>query len=143
MTILQAQSIGLNVTKALPFNDDLTDFEDPESVPQSSEIALNHAQVGGSSTGTARLMGTIFGNNSISSKIMLKRVDGFIQDITYCDTAGNWELNNLPAGRYELLLDAENDFPADTYQVIEGSKELMVELQDDQTVEINLAVALL
>lgn len=143
MTILQAQSIGLNVTKALPFNDDLTDFEDPESVPQSSEIALNHAQVGGSSTGTARLMGTIFGNNSISSKIMLKRVDGFIQDITYCDTPGNWELNNLPAGRYELLLDVENDFPADTYQVIEGSKELMVELQDDQTVEINLAVALL
>lgn len=143
MTILQAQSIGLNVTKALPFNDDLTDFEDPESVPQSSEIALNHAQVGGSSTGTAKLIGMIFGNNSISSKIILKRVDGFIQDITYCDAAGNWELNNLPAGRYELLLDVENDFPADTYQVIEGSKELVVELQDDQTVEINLAVALL
>ncbi len=143
MTILQAQSIGLNVTKALPFNTDLEDFEDPDSVPQSSEIALNHAQVGGSSTGTAKLIGMIFGNNSISSKIMLKRVDGFIQDITYCDAAGNWELNNLPAGRYELLLDVENDFPADTYQVIEGSKELMVELQDDQTVEINLAVALL
>lgn len=143
MTILQAQSIGLNVTKALPFNTDLEDFEDPDSVPQSSEIDFNHAQIGGSPTGTARLLGIITGSNGISSKIMLKRVDGFIQDITYCDANGNWELNNLPAGRYELLLDAENDFPADTYQVTEGSKELMVELQDDQTVEINLTVALL
>lgn len=143
MTILQAQSIGLNVTKALPFNTDLEDFEDPDSVPQSSEIDFNHAQIGGSPTGTARLLGIITGSNGISSKIMLKRIDGSVQNITYCDANGNWELNNLPAGRYELLLDAENDFPADTYQVTKGSKELMVELQDDQTVEINLTVALL
>jgi hypothetical protein len=46
LTILQAQSIGLNVTKALPFNDDLSDFENPEEVPQSAEIELSEAQIG-------------------------------------------------------------------------------------------------
>lgn len=46
LTILQAQSIGLNVTKALPFNDDLSDFENPEEVPQSAEIELSDAQIG-------------------------------------------------------------------------------------------------
>ncbi len=33
LTILQAQSIGLNVTKALPFDDNLSDFEDSTEVP--------------------------------------------------------------------------------------------------------------
>ncbi|HEX8377694.1 MAG TPA: hypothetical protein VF602_07735 [Pedobacter sp.] len=47
MTILQAGSIGLNVTKALPFNnEDMEDFEHPEQVPQSSQIEQNTAQVG-------------------------------------------------------------------------------------------------
>ena len=46
LTILQAQSIGLNVTKALPFNEDLSDFENPEEVPQSAEIEMTDAQIG-------------------------------------------------------------------------------------------------
>ncbi|MCO6174713.1 hypothetical protein NHF50_06610 [Flavobacterium sp. NRK F10] len=145
MTILQAESIGLKVDKALPFNTDVTDFENPDEVPQSSQINFNDAQIGGAQTvvRTARVLGKIAGSNGISSKILLKNIDGSIQDLTYCDANGSWELNHLPAGRYELLLDAENDFPTDTYQVTEGSKEQVVELQDDQTVEINIMVELL
>ncbi|MFV0572184.1 MAG: carboxypeptidase-like regulatory domain-containing protein [Xanthomarina gelatinilytica] len=141
LTILQAQSIGLNVTKALPFNEDLSDFEDPDSVPQSAEIELTEAQIGATqNTGTARLLGQITGNNGIEAKIVLKRIDGSIQDLTYTDTNGQWELNNLPTGRFELLLDADNDFPSDTYQVSSGSKEQVVELADDQTVQVDLTI---
>ena len=46
LTILQAQSIGLKVDKALPFNEDLGDFENPEEVPQSSQLELNDAEIG-------------------------------------------------------------------------------------------------
>jgi hypothetical protein len=48
LTILQAQSIGLNVDKALPFDENLSDYEDPTKVPQSSQIALSDVQMGGS-----------------------------------------------------------------------------------------------
>lgn len=141
LTILQAQSIGLKVTKALPYNDDLTDFENPDEVPQSDQLELTDAELGNTSVvTTARLAGKIIGNDGIASKIVLKRVDGFIQDLTYCDTSGTWELNNLPAGRYELLLDADDDFSSDQFVVIEGSKEQVVELEDGQAIEINLEV---
>lgn len=46
LTILQAQSIGLNVTKALPSIEDLSDFENPDEVPQSQELELNDAAIG-------------------------------------------------------------------------------------------------
>lgn len=141
LTILQAQSIGLNVTKALPFDDDLSDFESPEDVPQSSAFELTEAELGGSNTTkTARLVGSIEGNQGIESKILLKRIDGTIQDITYCDTEGKWELNHLPAGKYELFLDANDDFSEGTFIVIQGSKEQVVELEDDQLIEIQLVV---
>jgi hypothetical protein len=141
LTILQAQSIGLKVTKALPYNDDLSDFENPDEVPQSDQLELTDAELGNTSVvTTAALGGKIIGNDGIASKIVLKRVDGFIQDLTYCDTNGIWQLNNLPAGRYELLLDADDDFPSDQFVVIEGSKEQVVELEDGQTIEINLEV---
>ena len=141
LTILQAQSIGLKVTKALPYNEDLSDFENPDEVPQSDQLELTDAELGSTSVvATARLGGKIGGSEGITSKILLKRVDGFIQDLTYCDINGTWELNNLPAGRYELLLDADDDFPSDQFAVMEGSKEQVVELEDGQTIEINLEV---
>ena len=46
LTILQAQSIGLKVTKALPYLDDLSDFENPDEVPQSQQFELNDAEIG-------------------------------------------------------------------------------------------------
>jgi hypothetical protein len=144
MTILQAQSIGLTVTKALPsLDNELSDFENPAEVPQSSQIDIElDAQIGGANpTGIARLVGSITGNQGIEAKIVLKKIDGATQDITYCNTNGTWELNNIPAGRYELFLDANNDFPADTFEVTTGSKQQVVELEDGQVIEIDLTVA--
>lgn len=141
MTILQAQSIGLVVDKALPFDEDLSDFENPEEVPQSTQLDFNDAQIGGANTtGTARLIGKIAGNNGINSKIVLRTITGTTQDITYCDANGLWELNNLPEAKYELFLDANNDFPSDSYTVTVGSKELVVELVNDETVEVNITI---
>jgi hypothetical protein len=141
MTILQADNIGLKVNKALPENDDLEDFEDPNSVPKSQGFSLSDAQLGGETTSkTARLVGAIEGSEGISSKIVLKRIEGGIEDLTYSDEHGKWELNHLPSGRYELLIDTENDFPTETFFVAEGSKEQVVELANDQTVEIHLVI---
>ena len=138
LTILQAQSIGLTVTKALPFDTDVSDFEDPDSVPQSTELNLVDAQLGVSQS--ARIVGKIKDNQNIESKIVLKNLDGTIRDLTYCDSNGNWELNTIPAGKYELLLDANNDFPIESFKVTEGSKEQTVELSADQTLEINMTL---
>lgn len=63
MTILQAESIGLKVDKALPFDDDLTDFENPDDVPQSSQIDQNTAQVGVSNNEEIRQIENIDINN--------------------------------------------------------------------------------
>ena len=112
-------------------------------MPQSSQIDIElDAQIGGANpTGTARLVGSITGNQGIEAKIVLKKIDGATQDITYCNTNGTWELNNIPAGRYELFLDANNDFPSDAFEVTTGSKQQVVELADDQVIEIDLTVA--
>jgi hypothetical protein len=63
--------------------------------------------------------------------------------MVYCDANGNYELNNLPATKFELFLDANNDFPSDTHEVTVGAKQLVVELTDGQTIEVNLTVALI
>lgn len=52
LTILQADSIGLKVDKALPYDEDLSDFEDPASVPHSPNFHITGAQMnGGNVTG--------------------------------------------------------------------------------------------
>ncbi|MEZ4854680.1 hypothetical protein [Flavobacterium sp.] len=108
-------------------------------MPQSTQLDFNHTQIGdANTTGTARLVGKIIGNNGISAKIVLRTIVGVTQDITYCDSNGTWELNHLPEGKFELFLDANLDFPIDTYQVIEGAKQLVVELVNNETVEVNI-----
>ena len=139
MTILQAQSIGLNVTKALPFNEDLSDFENPDEVPQSSQIDFNNAQIGGGNSNSARIIGKIESNINLITKIRLNKADGAIQDLTSNDDNGNWEINNLPAGEYELIIDYDNDYASNNYLVMTGSKQQTVELIDDQIIEINIS----
>lgn len=140
MTILQADSIGLKVDRALPYNDDLSDFENEDEVPRSNAIKNNlGAQIGVANViGTARLKGKIVGNNGINAKIVLRTIAGTTQDITYCADNGIWELKNLPEGKFELFLDANLDFPIDTYHVVEGAKQLVVELVNNETIEVNI-----
>lgn len=54
LTILQAESIGLKVDRALPFNNNLSDFEDPTAVPQGSNFELSDAQIGQSENMTGK-----------------------------------------------------------------------------------------
>lgn len=139
LTILQAQTIGLNVTKALPFEDDLSDFENTTDVPRSNALDITNAEIGGALNPTAaRLVGRIEGNEEIEAKIVLKNLDGSLRNLDYCDEQGSWEISGIPSGKYELLLDAENDFPDTEFEVTEGSKALTVELENDQTLEVNL-----
>lgn len=142
MTILQAQSIGLNVTKALPFNEDLSDFENPDEVPQSSQIIFNNAQIGGGNSKTARIVGKISCDTIIMSKIQLNRLDGAIQDRTFNDMNGDWEINNLPAGTYELIIDKDDEYLSNGYSVSVGSKQQTIELEDDQTLEVEITFLL-
>ena len=50
LTILQADSIGLKVTKALPYDEDLSDFEHPSEVPRPTGLHVTGAQIGVGST---------------------------------------------------------------------------------------------
>jgi hypothetical protein len=45
LTILQAGNIGLKVDKALPYDKDLSDFEDPDTVPKSSNFYISKSQL--------------------------------------------------------------------------------------------------
>ena len=136
LTILQAQTIGLVVEAALPFDDDLSDFENPDDVPQSDGLNFSDAQLEASQK--ARIVGQIKGNQDKEAKIVLRNLDETMRNLTYCDVNGNWELNDLPVGKYQLVIDANNDFPATEFGVAQGSKEQIVELSGDQTLEINL-----
>lgn len=140
LTILQADSIGLRVTKALPFDQAaLQEFENPSEVPVSQGLEITYDQLGSSQLG--RILGKIFGNENKEAKIVLKNyLDDTLRDLTYCDANGNWELNSVPVGKYKLVLDANNDFPTTDYEVTEGSNEVTVELAADQTAEINLTI---
>ncbi|WP_211165425.1 hypothetical protein [Flavobacterium silvaticum] len=139
LTILQADSIGLKVSKALPFNeDDLEDFEDPEAVPQSESFEISEAQLG--NQGYAKIIGHIEGNQGKEIKVVLKRLDHVIQDLTYSTPDGNWELNTIPIGNYELFIDANDDLPTDAYEVVSGSRAIGVQLHADQVLEANLEV---
>lgn len=139
LTILQAQTIGLVVNKALPFDTEVSDFEDPTTVPQSEGLEFSEAELG--VTKTARLVGRIIGNENKEAKIVLKKMDNTVKELTYCDANGNWELNDIAVGKYQLELDANNDFPNTTYHVTVGAKNQLVELSSDQVIEINLTIA--
>ena len=142
LTILQANSIGLQVEKALPCNcDDVNaiTFENPEEIPCAENFVLNNAQINGDA-GTARIFGKIEGNNNIKAVITLKTLEGLVQEVTICDEDGNWEITALPAGKYELLIDSTNKFSNGVYLVTNGQKENLIELEKAQTQEFNITV---
>jgi hypothetical protein len=138
LTILQADSIGLKVDKALPFEENLSDFEEPDNVPKSKGLSISNSQLGTSQK--ARIVGKISGGENKEAKIVLKNLDGTIRDLTYCNPSGIWELNDISVGKYQLSLDANTDFPNTGFEVIEGSKEQTVELAANKTLEVKLTV---
>lgn len=141
LTILQAQSIGLTVTKALPFDDNLSDYEDPTKVPQSSEIVPNDAQMGGGETQKfGSLMGHIEGADGNEAKIVLKLEDGSNYTFTFSNPKGDWIIENIPVGKYELNIDAYNTFPQDQFIVTEGEKNTEVVINEKAVTEVNIVL---
>ncbi|WP_193553761.1 hypothetical protein [Flavobacterium silvisoli] len=140
LTILQANSIGLVVEKALPCNcEDLNDFEDPKAVPCGDSFTLTNAQINGA-TNTSKLFGKITGNEGLISRIMLKTSDNLLQDMTNTDANGEWELKNIPAGTFTLFLDALNVFPDTDFVIESGEKEQDISLEVNEILEVNLKV---
>uniref|UniRef100_A0AAU6WQU5 Carboxypeptidase regulatory-like domain-containing protein n=1 Tax=Chryseobacterium endophyticum TaxID=1854762 RepID=A0AAU6WQU5_9FLAO len=140
LTILQAQLIGLNVTKALPFDDNLSDYEDPTKVPQSSQIVPTDAQMGGSDEQkTGSISGHIEGLQGLLPEIMLKNKDKSPVDFTNPDDKGDFWMENIPVGKYELCLDENDDFD-NQYSVIEGKVTRVVEVKEASTTTVYLVV---
>jgi hypothetical protein len=50
LTILQADSIGLKVTKALPYDEDLSDYENPSDVPRPTGFQITGSQLNANTT---------------------------------------------------------------------------------------------
>jgi len=141
LTILQAQSIGLTVEKALPENEDYSDFENPDDVPRPENFEISNSQLGVEILEkSASIVGKIEGAEHVPCKIVLKQFNGEIKAIDYKDDNGNYELLNLEPGNYELLLDADNNLPSDRFEIIQGAKAITVELIKDQVLEVNLEV---
>lgn len=145
LTILQANSVGLKVEKALPCNCEGVNedtFEDPTAIPCETNFELynNVTLNGGNATGTAKLVGKISGSESVAAKVLLKKIDGNTQDFTYIDSNGVWELNNIPTGKFELIIDANDDFNDAEYNVMSGQKANAVILADNEVKEYNLEV---
>lgn len=140
LTILQAKNIGLNVSLPLPYDSNLNDYENPAEVPVSTELTAEETLLGNGDK-PARLMGRIFGNFNFTPKVVLKKNDGSLFDLTYTDKDGNWELGGIPAGTYELNLDANDQIGAGGFLITDGQIIQPVTLAADQAMEVNLSVS--
>lgn len=146
LTILQANSIGLTVEKALPYDTaGLNDFEFPNEVPQQGEFDNNNGAFADAGTTPLPLKfgtisGGIEGNNGIQAKIELSKIDGTVADITFCNADGRWEFSKVPVGKYELNMDADNDFERKKLQVIEGNLKQVVIVNENIALEIKLVL---
>lgn len=143
LTILQAQTIGLNVTKALPFDEDLSDYPDPTQVPQSAQIAISDSQlgVGQNTEKPGRIQGQIKGlKPETTPEIMLKNMDKSPVDFTNPDKEGFFWLEEIPVGKYELCLD-ENDDLRNQYYIDEGKVTQVVTIKEGDTLTIDLSVS--
>lgn len=141
LTILQANSIGLEVEKALPCNcDDLSDFENPEDVPCSDGFEMTNAQIGNITTGTAKIIGTIEGALGVIAKIELKDLEGDTLYATLSGIDGDYTLKQITPSNYELFIDSDNLFDQPDYSILSGSKQQLVTLSENQTFQANLKV---
>ena len=146
LTILQADTIGLKVEKALPCNcdEDPDDFVDGTILPPcNSNFEKTDYQLNGGGLGTAALRGTIEGIQEVENKnikVVLKTIEGDIQDIAYTYGTEQWDMTKIPAGKYELDIDTEDVLPDSEYQIMAGFKQQTVELEDEEIKEIILVV---
>jgi hypothetical protein len=56
------------------------------------------------------------------------------------DATGNYELNEITVGNYELFIDSDNLFAQPEYTVISGSKQQLITLVENQTLQADLKI---
>jgi hypothetical protein len=144
LTILQAKSIGLEVEKALPCycGENPDDFEPGSQLPdcENNPFVITDAELNGGG-GTAKLSGIIRDKpKELNIKIVLKTIEGEIQDIAFTYDDVHWAMGALPAGKYELIIDPENVLEQNGYVFTEGFQQQTIELADGSDEHIAVAV---
>ena len=141
LTILQAGSIGLEVTQALPCNCGDPDILNPETLPCGDNIQSNSAALGGLTTTEkprSGVEGYVKGIGDRNIRIELQDINGLVVDVTYTQE-GEWKLGPVMPGKYVLVFDTENLFPESQITLIEGVKERVIYLHEDKVEQVNLA----
>lgn len=150
LTILQADSIGLKVEKALPCAcDDDSDFEDNlgsfcNTDPEFGFTKPN-ALIGGEiinidTKPKASINGNVQGlEGDDYLKVVLRKFNNEIVSMDYRYGDGDIVLENLPAGSYELNWDDENVL-TDNYAVVNGQIKTIIHLQEGQNITLSLGV---
>lgn len=146
LTILQANSIGLEVEKALPCTCDKgTVFEDHLGDFCNDAFEISNAQVGGVSNykGTSKLIINVRGlDENTELKVTLKALDGTLVKVGFIENGIHLQFDTLAAGDYELNMDAEGVISG-AYQVLSGSVRQVVTLLNNQSVEVGLVLRVL
>ena len=123
----------------------MSSFENPAGVPRSAGLQLDAAQLGGATpvapaVVTGGVFGRIVGIKNLQTEIVLKRMDRSPIDFTMSDADGNWRLTNVPVGKYQLNLDANNDLDERSYQVVNGNKVAVITILENQDTEVPLVL---
>lgn len=142
LTILQAGTIGLEVSRALPCDCTDKDIVNPESLPCGGNIKSTSAALGGVTIAekpSAGVEGYVKGIKERNIRIELQDINGLVADVTYTQE-GEWKLGPVMPGKYVLVFDTENLFPESQITLIEGVKEQVVYLHEGRVEQVNLAL---
>ncbi|WP_205528271.1 hypothetical protein [Flavobacterium psychrotrophum] len=146
LTILQADSIGLKVERALPCNCGDTDLENPLEVPCSDNFEITQAQLSSDTDipvpvikPSSGVRGVIRGVKERNIRVELQDINGFIVDVAYTIDE-RWELGPIVPGKYVLVIDSGQVLVEPQYVLVEGTKESVVFLHEGEVLEVNIAV---
>lgn len=147
LTILQAESIGLKVEKALPcigcdddetYEDNLGDF-----CGEGNEYGFlpTTAQIGGVNTTTKGKIALLLKglNEADSLKVVLRNLQNQVVKMTYLYGDGGHTFTDVPTGDYDLNFD-EEDILTDRYDVTAGLVKQVVTISEESETIISLTV---
>jgi hypothetical protein len=91
-------------------------------------------------THSGKLIGVVHKNFETLLKIQLNDLDGNQVAATICNAQGEWELNQILEGKYELYIDSSELLPEKNYTVVQGKKKQFVTVENDQILQIDLTL---
>ncbi|WP_415060222.1 hypothetical protein [Flavobacterium sp.] len=146
LTILQADSIGLKVEKALPCACDNEEYEDNLGDLCNSDGTYGFdfepdAVIGGNNgVSKGNLNGQV--NNLQSSdsvKVVLRNLQNQVIKMIYLYGEGIFTFENIPVGDYELNFDDENEL-LNNYTILEGNVKQTITILENDTVNVALTL---